>query len=378
MGELINKHEIHLLTIAENQQDLDSIQPLLQPLGNGSKIITRIDYIYRPIWVSAFYTLMGAFSRKPFQIAFFQSDKFRKKLKNLLDTQQYDAIHVQHIRMAQYFEGIDKTNVILDLPDAFSMYWQRRKDKSRHILQKFFAAVEFKRLYQFEQKMIPQFAKTLVCSTVDQSFLMESTGVRVDLLENGVDVNQFYPRPEIEFVPGRILFTGNMSYAPNIDALHYFIEEIWPIVIQNFPDATFVIAGQKPGNWIQSLASDKITVTGFVQDLAKEYASAHVVISPLRIGAGTQNKVLEALSMNIPVVTTHVGYEGLELPKNAGALLSMDASEFANNILKLLNDIPFRNETGKMGGELIRAKFSWEAIAKKLEAYLMDVQKGQG
>jgi glycosyltransferase involved in cell wall biosynthesis len=258
------------------------------------------------------------------------------------------------------------------------MYWQRRKDKSRHVLQKFFAAVEFKRLYQFEQKMIPQFAKTLVCSTVDQGFLMNSTGVRVDLLENGVDVNQFYPRPEIEFVPGRILFTGNMSYAPNIDALHYFMEEIWPAVLQNSPHATFVIAGQKPGKWIQSLASDKIIVTGFVQDLAKEYASAHVVISPLRIGAGTQNKVLEALSMNIPVVTTHVGYEGLELPKNAGALLSMDASEFANNILKLLNDIPFRNETGKMGGELIRAKFSWEAIAKKLEAYLMTVQKGQG
>ena len=378
MGELINKHEIHLLTIAENQQDLDSIQPLLQPLGNGSKIITRIEYIYRPIWISAFYTLMGVFTRKPFQIAFFQSNKFRKKLKNLLDTQQYDAIHVQHIRMAQYFEGIDKTNVILDLPDAFSMYWQRRKDKSRHILQKFFAAVEFKRLYQFEQKMIPQFAKTLVCSTVDQSFLMESTGVRVDLLENGVDVNQFYPRPEIEFVHGRILFTGNMSYAPNIDALHYFIEEIWPSILQNFPGATFVIAGQKPGNWIQSLASDKITVTGFVQDLAKEYASAHVVISPLRIGAGTQNKVLEALSMNIPVVTTHVGYEGLELPTNAGALLSMNASEFANNTLRLLNDVPFRNETGKMGGELIRAKFSWEAIAKKLEAYLLNVQKGQG
>lgn len=378
MGELIHNHEIHLLTIAENQQDLDSIQPLLQPLGKGSKIITRIDYIYRPIWISAFYTLMGTFTSKPFQIAFFQSNKFRKKLKHLLDTQQYDAIHVQHIRMAQYFEGIDKTNVILDLPDAFSMYWQRRKEKSRHIFQKFFAGIEFKRLYLFEQKMIPQFAKTLVCSTVDQGFLMNSTGVRVDLLENGVDVNQFYPRPEIEFVPGRILFTGNMSYAPNIDALHYFMEEIWPAVLQNSPHATFVIAGQKPGKWIQSLASDKIIVTGFVQDLAKEYASAHVVISPLRIGAGTQNKVLEALSMNIPVVTTHVGYEGLELPANAGALLSKDASDFADNILKLLNDIPFRNETGELGGTLIRAKFSWEAIAKKLETYLMHVQKGQG
>jgi glycosyltransferase involved in cell wall biosynthesis len=81
--------------------------------------------------------------------------------------------------------------------------------------------------------------------------------------------------------------------------------------------------------------------------------------------------------MNIPVVTTHVGYEGLELPINAGALLSMNSSEFANNTLRLLNDVPFRNETGKTGGELIRAKFSWEAIAKKLEAYLMNVQKGQ-
>jgi polysaccharide biosynthesis protein PslH len=375
MGELIDRHEIHLLTIAENKQDIDSIQPLLQPLGKNSKVITRIDYIYRPIGISAFYTLLGAFSQKPFQIAFFQSNKFRKKLKNLLETQQYDAIHVQHIRMAQYFKDIDKSNVILDLPDAFSMYWQRRKEQSTQFLQKIFATIEFKRLHQFEKTMIPQFSKTLVCSKVDQEFLVKSTGVGVELLENGVDVNQFYPRTDIEFVEGRILFTGNMSYAPNIDALHYFIEEIWPNILSQFPKATFVIAGQKPGSWIQSLASDKITVTGFVEDLAHEYAMAHVVISPLRIGAGTQNKVLEALAMDTPVVTTNVGYEGLGLPKDTGALLSMDSLEFSDNVLKLLSDIDFRNDTGKLGGALIRSKFSWEAIALKLETYLQSVQK---
>ncbi len=375
MGELIDRHEIHLLTIAENKQDIDSIQPLLQPLGKNSKVITRIDYIYRPIGISAFYTLLGAFSQKPFQIAFFQSNKFRKKLKNLLETQQYDAIHVQHIRMAQYFKDIDKSNVILDLPDAFSMYWQRRKEQSTQFLQKIFATIEFKRLHQFEKTMIPQFSKTLVCSKVDQEFLVKSTGVGVELLENGVDVNQFYPRTDIEFVEGRILFTGNMSYAPNIDALHYFIEEIWPNILSQFPKATFVIAGQKPGSWIQSLASDKITVTGFVEDLAHEYAMAHVVISPLRIGAGTQNKVLEALAMDIPVVTTNVGYEGLGLPKDTGALLSHNSFEFSDNVLKLLSDIDFRNETGKLGGALIRSKFSWEAIALKLETYLQSVQK---
>jgi sugar transferase (PEP-CTERM/EpsH1 system associated) len=375
MGELIDRHEIHLLTIAENKQDIDSIKPLLQPIGKNSKVITRIDYIYRPIWISAFYTLLGAFSQLPFQIAFFQSNKFRKKLRNLLETQQYDAIHVQHIRMAQYFKDIDKSRVILDLPDAFSMYWQRRKEQSTHFLQKTFATIEFKRLHRFEKMMIPQFAKTLVCSKVDQSFLINSTGQNIELLENGVDINQFYPRPNVEFVQGRILFTGNMSYAPNIDALHYFIEDIWPNILSQFPDATFVIAGQKPGSWIQSLASEKITVTGFVEDLALEYARAHVVVSPLRIGAGTQNKVLEALAMDIPVVTTNVGYEGLGLPEDVGALLSHSSSEFSDNVLNLLSDINFRNETGKLGGALIRSKFSWEAIAYKLEAYLQSVQK---
>jgi glycosyltransferase involved in cell wall biosynthesis len=116
-------------------------------------------------------------------------------------------------------------------------------------------------------------------------------------------------------------------------------------------------------------------VTGFVEDLALEYARAHVVVSPLRIGAGTQNKVLEALAMDIPVVTTNVGYEGLGLPEDVGALLSNNSSEFADNILKLLSDINFRNETGKLGGALIRSKFSWEAIAQKLEAYFNEVQK---
>lgn len=374
MGELMDKHEIHLLTIAENQQDLDSVQPLLKPIGKSSKVISRIEWIYRPIWVSAFFTFWGTFTRKPFQVAFFQSNKFRKKLKSLLESEKYDAIHVQHIRMAQYFDGIGKSKVILDLPDAFSLYWQRRRDQSKHFLQKLFASTEFNRLYKFEQKMIPQFAKTLVCSTVDQEFLIKSTGSNIELLENGVDTNQFYPRTDIEFVKGRILFTGNMSYAPNIDALHYFIDEIWPSVLIAFPEATFVIAGQKPGHWIQSLASDKITVTGFVEDLAKEYASANVVISPLRIGAGTQNKVLEALSMDVPVVSTEVGYKGLGLEKGEGVIVAKNPTEFTDGILKILNDDSFRSELGRKGGEKIRNRFSWQGIAKKLEGYFLELQ----
>jgi glycosyltransferase involved in cell wall biosynthesis len=164
-----------------------------------------------------------------------------------------------------------------------------------------------------------------------------------------------------------------MDYAPNIDAVTYFASEIWPKIIQKVPNAQFIIAGQRPVPKVLALKSDSIHVTGFIQDLTQEYSKAHIVVSPLRIGAGTQNKVLEALSMNIPVVTTHVGYKGLGLEPNQGALLSTNADEFAQNAIRLLSDPQMRDSIGKSGGEVIRNRFSWNGIAQKLENYFLQI-----
>lgn len=360
-------HEIHLVTIAENEEDINAVSHL-------KSVFHKIDYVYIPKWKSKWNVIKALFSSTPFQIAYFRSNAFEKMLHQQLASNSYDAIHVQHLRMSQFIPEEYKHKAILDLPDAFSLYWKRRYLSSSNSLIKLFNKTEYHRLDRFEKSVIPTFKMSLVCSKEDQRYLKNIPNTFVNLLQNGVDTLTFKPL-EIKFEPLRILFTGNMDYAPNIDAVNYFASEIFPLILRKVPKAQFIIAGQRPVSKVQQLASENIKVTGFIENLANEYARAHVVVSPLRIGAGTQNKVLEALSMNIPVVTTYVGYEGLELPPNVGALPSNDASEFADNVIKMLNDINFRNKMGELGGELIRSRFSWASIALKLESYLLEVQK---
>lgn len=356
-----DEHEVDLITIAESKEDIESVREL-------RKVFRNVEYTYIPKWRSRLNVIQAIFSKMPFQIAYFKSVKFESLLLKTLQKKKYDAIHVQHLRMSQFLNNTSRKNVILDLPDAFSLYWQRRYNSSTNSLIKLFNRIEYQRLENFEKEYLPKFPLSLVCSKEDQRYLSSINNSRVALLPNGVDTVSFAP-PQTTYQRYRILFTGNMDYAPNIDAAEYFVHEIFPKILAEIPQAIFIIAGQRPVKKVQNLAADNIFITGFIPNLAEEYAKAHVVVSPLRIGAGTQNKVLEALSMNIPVVTTNVGYEGLELPPDTGALYSEDSDSFAFNVLRLLKDDDFRNKTGTDGGEIIRNRFSWPSVAKQLENY---------
>ena len=364
--ELSKKHELHLITIAETEEDISYVD-------NLKPYFKKIDYVYLPKSRSILNTITGLFNSIPFQVNYFKSKSFQSLLDQQLETFEFDAIHVQHIRMSQFlYNKPNLNNVILDLPDAFSLYWKRRANNSINYLNRIFEITEYNRVKNFEINFVSRFKKVLVCSHEDQIYLQELGLKTVDILENGVDTNMFKPSVD-PYIPFRVLFTGNMDYAPNIDAVTYFASEIWPKIIQKVPNALFVIAGQRPVPKVLALKSDTIQVTGFIQDLTEEYSKAHIVVSPLRIGAGTQNKVLEALSMNIPVVTTHVGYKGLGLEPNQGALLSTNADEFAQNAIRLLSDPQMRDSIGKSGGEIIRNRFSWNGIAQKLENYFLQI-----
>ena len=133
-----------------------------------------------------------------------------------------------------------------------------------------------------------------------------------------------------------LLFTGNMDYAPNVDAVQYFVEEVFPIIKQQHPQVKFIIAGQRPVKKVLDLASDDVQVTGFIKDLAAVYNQASVVVAPLRFGAGTQNKVLEAMAMGVPVVCSNIGFKGLGIESGEGAIMQTDPQQFAQSVICLL------------------------------------------
>jgi sugar transferase (PEP-CTERM/EpsH1 system associated) len=367
---LKDKHELHLLTFAQTEEDLTYKTEL-------EKIFKEVHFVYLPKWRSALNCLQGAWDSRPLQVLYFQSGELKKQLDSLLALHSYDAVHVQHLRMSPYLAERKDIPRLLDLPDAFSLYWERRKTVKRGLLTTIFENIEQKRVLQYE-KVLEEYNLALTCSAEDLAYLKRThnTG-NLRLLPNGVDLETFSFRDHDYSHGNAILFTGNMDYAPNVDAVIHFTKTILPAIRLHCPQAKFVIAGQRPVKKVLELASDHVTITGFVKDLAEMYNSASVVVAPLRFGAGTQNKVLEAMAMGIPVVCSHIGFGGLGIKSGEGAIMQTEADEFANSVVSLLSSADKRRQVGHEGMRVIRERFDWNIISRTLEGYFEEVAVGQ-
>ncbi len=357
---------MHLVTFAQTKAEYEYKAEL-------EKIFTSVHLIYLPKWLSAINCLAGIWKSKPFQVLYFQSAKMRKALQTILSDMKFDAVHVQHLRMSPYLAANKGVPRILDLPDAFSLYWERRRKVKRGLLRRIFENIEQDRVLKYEG-IVREYELSLVCSQEDLEYLVEKDALtNMRLLPNGVDLDTFSANNHDYTHSNTILFTGNMDYAPNIDAVQYFVADVLPLIRAQFPNVNFVIAGQRPVPAVQQLANDHIQVTGFVKDLAAMYNSASIVVAPLRFGAGTQNKVLEAMAMGIPVVCSNIGFRGLGIKSGEGAIMQVEATAFAQSVIDLLAAEELRKSVGTKGIEVIRSKFDWDIIAKRLEHYFKEI-----
>lgn len=360
-------HELHLLTFAQSAEDWTYKEEL-------EKIFTSVEFIDLPKWKSALNCLQGVFNQIPFQVHYFRSNAMSLALDNLLNRIQFDVVHVQHLRMAQYLSKRNDIPRILDLPDAFSLYWQRKQAATKNPFLRFFEQIEQKRVYQYE-RILSAYNKSLVCSAEDKLYLEREHHLNnVHLLPNGVDTGTFYAADHDYQHNHTLLFTGNMDYGPNVDAVSYFVADILPLIRVRFPMVCFVIAGQRPLPKVLALANEYVKVTGFIPNLAEEYNKASVVVAPLRFGAGTQNKVLESMAMGVPVVCSNIGFEGLCIQNGEGAIMQTNPAEFAQSVMDLLSSAEMRQNVGLKGVSVIQSKFSWDIISRQLEGYFESIR----
>jgi len=365
---LAAKHDLYLVTLYESRDELNYLKDI-QPF------FKEIELVYLPKWKSILNGIPALLSNTPLQMAYFKSAKMKRMVTLAIEQYDIDVVHTQHLRMSQYTKNVGKPK-ILDLPDAFSLYFKRRNKTERPFINRLIDTIEIGRLAKAE-KVITQYDKTLVCSVEDRAYLekLHKTN-NIDILLNGVDLETFDVDEGHDYSHNHtVLFTGNMDYAPNVDGVQYFAKEIWPQISAKFPNTNFVIAGQRPVNTVKKLASHKIAVTGFVPDIQEMYKQASVVIAPLRFGAGTQNKVLEAMAMGVPTVCTHIGFEGLQIQSGEGVIMAKEKDLFIQEVNGLLSDSLKRKTVGEKGLKIARSRFSWDSIAEKLEEYLVEVSK---
>jgi polysaccharide biosynthesis protein PslH len=300
---------------------------------------------------------------KPLQVGYFYRCNARKKINAIIANSKPDHIYCQLTRVSEYVKN-SKIPKTLDYQDVFSIGAKRRAESSSPLMKLFFM-MEYRRLLRYEYTIFDKFDHHTIISQPDRDLIPHPYFEDVVIVPNGVDHDYFCPH-QMEKTHD-IVFTGNMGYPPNIDAARFIADEILPIVLRKFPAATLLIAGATPHPKVQALQSPNITVTGWLPDIRDSYAASRIFIAPMRIGTGLQNKLLEAMAMEIPCITSLLANQALGAKEKEEILVGSTAEEYANHIVRLLRDESYAATLAHNGHTFVKRVFSWENSALLLE-----------
>ncbi len=338
-----------------------------------SKSIDILSTFVKGIHIAEFNNIDGLigiassfFDGTPFQTGYYSHSKNIRALKEYCNQVKPEVIFNQFVRTAKYV--CKEKPKVLDYQDALSANMEGRASKC-NIIKKFLFNLEAKRLRKYEAKMFDVFDKLTIIVEADKKEIRHRRQSEIIVLPNGVD-NSYFEYKTTEEKEFDIIFSGGMSYAPNVVAALYLGKEIMPLVWKELPDARLVIAGANPVQSVRNLASDNITVTGWVDDMKEYYAKSKIFIAPMQIGTGLQNKLLEAMAMNLPSITSPLANEALGAKENEEILIATTPQENANHIISLLTNPQLAQKISTSGNDFVKTNYRWETYGNLLENIL--------
>lgn len=332
-------------------------------------------YLYElPLQGRLFSIIRSLFSRQPYPALQFQNKKLYEMVYNLLKNKPFDLIWINFLFMADILLKIPIGDipVILDQHEADETVWQRYIQKG-NFAQKIFSYLNLKKI-QFLQKRVFRYINALLCVSEIEAEFMKSrvpSGTKVWVVPNGVDTDFFQPNNIFDKPEPVILITGSMCIGRNIDAAVGFAKKIFPKIKKAISEARFWIVGYRPNKEVLALKTiPGIVVTGTVKEIRPYYQKAKVYVAPFRFGEGTRLKVLEAMAMGIPIVSTEMGCQGIEVVDGKHLLIADNENDFANRVVELLVN-PERGEKLALAArKLTEEKYQWKKIVDGLEPKL--------
>ncbi len=353
-------HEVHLVAISDQPVESGAVQKI-QPLCKTIAIL--------PLKLhNIFINVIASFFRKiPLQVGYFYSEGNQKKVDKVISDVNPDLIYCQLIRTACYVRNYNDKPLVIDYQDAFSKGTLQRMQAAAWWIKPLYSR-ELSLVKKIEAESYEWFDGHIIISKQDKAALAIDQNKSISIVPNGVDTSLFFREPADK--KADITFVGNMNYPPNVDAACFLVEEIMPLVWKQLPDAKVQIAGANPNKKVRELASGFVYITGWVEDIRHCYRSSKIFVAPMRTGTGLQNKLLEAMAMGIPCVTTPLSFEPLGATPAVDILVAKEAAEIAERIIRLLNSEDLRNEIGNNGLKFVRANYSMEHSMKLLDQVL--------
>jgi glycosyltransferase involved in cell wall biosynthesis len=307
------------------------------------------------------------------------SSRAASQLADVLRSYQFDTVQVEGVLLIEYLPIIREAQgcpaVIVDWHNIESEMMWRYAKTTGNWLKRIAATRTAKLIERAEDLLLDEHITHTVTSERErQKLLARRPGAKIHVIPNGVDTSYYTARTISEVTRPRsqadskptILFVGSMDYHANVDAVTWFSRVSWPQIALNHPDMQFMIVGRNPRPEVRALASDRIHVTGTVDDVRPFYARAVAVVVPLRSGSGTRVKILEAMAAGVPVVSTRLGAEGLEVEDGAHLLLADSGQEITSAVNRVATSTELQVRLSQAGRALVCGVYDWTIIGKKL------------
>lgn len=326
----------------------------------------------------------GLIKNKPISVTYFYSKKLQQQVNELIETGNHDTLLCTSSALADYI--LNKTTLqkiqqkkirlVMDFMDLDCLKWQQYSEKSPWLLSAIYKR-EAKLLSRTEQQILATFDASIFVSEDEKSLLTTDSKLRdkIHVVTNGVDTSVYHPGQNTAERPSTtsptFLFTGVMNYLPNENAVIWFAKTVWPLAVEKYPQAQFIIAGMQPSKSVTKLGQQKgIVVTGFVEDILPYYQESDLMVAPFKVARGIQNKVIQALASGLPVITSTEGAAGISCTVGKHLLVANSAAEIVQAIETLLNDKEQYRNLQQAGLALIEEKYSWAVENDKLESIL--------
>jgi glycosyltransferase involved in cell wall biosynthesis len=306
------------------------------------------------------------FSEKPFQVAYFWQYHIHRKIQKIIYKKKPEFIYAQLIRTTEYIKNYHQCPKTIDYMDVFSMGIERRINTQPWYLKSLFKQ-EYQRLKNYERHIFDYFEEHLIISEQDRSFIIHPKSKEIKVLKNGIS-EHFFIDNQID-KKYDLVFTGNMSYPPNIAASNFIIKEILPKLNNSF---SLLISGVNPPKSLLKYHSNKINISGWIEDIRESYLKSKIFVAPMFLGTGLQNKLLEAMALGVPCITTTMANTALGAVPEKSILIADNSEEFTNQINRLIQDEELYKTIKKEGQEFVKNNFSWELLNEQLHTLIVN------
>ncbi|MBN8619394.1 MAG: glycosyltransferase [Anaerolineae bacterium] len=355
-------HRVTVATLIKSPQDAKHVEKLRE---KGFAVIAVHISKFR-LGFNALRTLFG--SPNPLQSHFFWSPFLWEQLKQLIQTDSPDVIHVEHLRMAEYgLKLLPNERIVWDAVDYLSSLYQQASQNVSNPLVRAIYRLESKRLASYEPDLTARFPKTLVISAKDQALFQQKhpQPERVIYHPQGLPLNKELSGQLRE--ENTLVITGTLNYHPNVTSVLYFVNEIFPLIRQKNPNVRLKLVGANPDSSILKLQADPaVEITGFVPSVLDYLGRASIALAPITYGSGIQIKVLEAFMTGTPLVATSTALRGLDVQHEQEVWIADTPQAFADAVLDLLKDAELRARLGEAGRKYVVERHDLQATTQSL------------